>query len=72
MYRHLKAYLFDIQVAIDEIYSFFDSVPKQFEEYRRNLMLRRAIENETFPSSARWSIELSRNILTSQSQMPGL
>ena len=44
MDRHLKAYLFDIQTAIDEIYSFFDIVPKRFEEYERNLMLRRAIE----------------------------
>ncbi len=44
MDRHLKAYLFDIQTAIDEIYSFFEDVPKQFEEYGRNLMLRRAIE----------------------------
>lgn len=44
MDRHLKAYLFDIQTAIDEIYSFFENVPKQFEEYRRNLMLRRAVE----------------------------
>ncbi len=44
MDRHLKAYLFDIQTAIDEIYSFFEDVPRQFEEYRRNLMLRRAIE----------------------------
>ena len=44
MDRHLKAYLFDIQTAIDEIYSFFEDVPRQFEEYMRNLMLRRAIE----------------------------
>ena len=44
MDRHLKAYLFDIQTAIDEIYSFCDIVPKRFEEYERNLMLRRAIE----------------------------
>ncbi len=44
MDRHLKAYLFDIQTAIDEIYSFFESVPKRFDEYGRNLMLRRAIE----------------------------
>ena len=36
--------MFDIQTAIDEIYSFFEDVPRQFEEYRRNLMLRRAIE----------------------------
>lgn len=44
MDRHLKAYLFDIQTAIDEIYSFFENVPKLFDEYGRNLMLRRAIE----------------------------
>lgn len=44
MDRHLKAYLFDIQASIDEIYSFFESVPKRFDEYGRNLMLRRAIE----------------------------
>ena len=44
MGRHLKAHLFDIKVAIDEIYSFFDQVPKRLDEYQRNLMLRRAIE----------------------------
>ena len=44
MDRHLKTYLFDIQIAIDEIYSFFESVPKRFDEYGRNLMLRRTIE----------------------------
>ncbi len=44
MERHLKAYLFDINVAIDEIYSFFELVPKRFDEYQKNLMLRRAIE----------------------------
>lgn len=44
MERHLKAYLFDINVAIDEIYSFFELVPKRFDEYQKNLMLRRAVE----------------------------
>lgn len=34
MERHLKAYLFDINVAIDEIYSFFELVPKRFDEYQ--------------------------------------
>ena len=28
MERRLKAYLFDINVAIDEFYSFFELVPK--------------------------------------------
>lgn len=44
MDRHLKAYLYDIGTAIDEINSFFERVPKRFEEYQQNIMLRRAIE----------------------------
>ncbi len=44
MDRHLKTYLYDINVAIDEVYSFFDQIPKRFDEYQKNLMLRRAIE----------------------------
>lgn len=44
MHRHLKAHLFDISSAIDEIYSFFDIVPKRFDEFQSNLMLKRAIE----------------------------
>ena len=44
MDRRLKSYLFDINTAIDEVYSFFDLVPKRFDEFQKNLMLRRAIE----------------------------
>lgn len=44
MDRYLKAHLYDISTAIDEIQSFFNQVPRQFEEYGNNLMLRRAIE----------------------------
>lgn len=44
MERRLKAYLYDIVTAIDEIYSFFEAVPNRFDEYQSNLMLRRAIE----------------------------
>lgn len=44
MDRHLKVHLFDISTAIKEIYSFFDLVPKRFDEYQKNLMLRRAVE----------------------------
>ena len=44
MDRRLKAHLFDINTAIDEIYSFFEQVPKRFDEYQKNLMLRRAVE----------------------------
>ena len=44
MDRHLKAHLYDISSAVDEIQSFFDQVPRRFDEYSKNLMLRRAIE----------------------------
>ena len=44
MDRHLKAHLYDISTAVDEIQSFFDQVPRRFDEYGKNLMLRRAIE----------------------------
>lgn len=44
MERLLKSRLFDISTAIEEVYLFFDKVPKRFDEYQTNLMLRRAIE----------------------------
>ena len=44
MNRRLKANLYDILTAVDEIYSFFEDIPKRFDEYCKNLMLRRAIE----------------------------
>lgn len=44
MERHLKAHLYDISSAIDEIQSFFNQVPRRFDEYCKNLMLRRAVE----------------------------
>ena len=44
MDRHLKAHLYDISTAIGEIESFFEQVPRRFDEYGSNLMLRRAIE----------------------------
>lgn len=33
MERHLKAHLYDISTAIDEIQSFFEQVPRRFDEY---------------------------------------
>lgn len=42
--RHLKAHLYDISTAIDEVQSFFEQVPRRFDEYSKNLMLRRAVE----------------------------
>lgn len=40
MDRRLKAHLYDIDVAIDEVYSFFEQVPKRFDAFQKNLMLR--------------------------------
>lgn len=44
MDTHLKAHLYDISVALEEIQSFFQQVPLRFDEYCKNLMLRRAVE----------------------------
>lgn len=44
MDTHLKAHLYDISVAVEEIQSFFQQVPLRFDEYCKNLMLRRAVE----------------------------
>lgn len=41
--RTLK-WLFDIKMAIDEINGFFDSDEKNFFEYRKNVMRKRAVE----------------------------
>ena len=44
MDRHLKAHLYDISTAINEVETFFNQVPRRFDEYSKNLMLRRAVE----------------------------
>ena len=40
----VKKYLEDILIAIDEIDIFFESLPKQYDEFCSNLLLRRGIE----------------------------
>lgn len=40
----IKKWLIDIKFAIEEIESFFENKPKDFLEYKKNLMLKRAIE----------------------------
>jgi uncharacterized protein with HEPN domain len=37
-------YLFDVKIAIEEIESFFQLVPKSYLEYQKNQILKRAIE----------------------------
>lgn len=44
MDNYVKKHLQDIITAIEEIESFFDNRPKFFEEFNRNLCLRRAVE----------------------------
>jgi len=40
----VKKYLEDILIAINEIDTFFEILPKQYNEFCRNLLLRRGIE----------------------------
>jgi uncharacterized protein with HEPN domain len=43
--RVLK-WVYDIDLAIDEIESYFDNKNKDFFEYRKNTMLKRAVERD--------------------------
>lgn len=38
--------LYDVKAAIDEIDSFFSNRGKRFEEYKKDLILKRAVERE--------------------------
>jgi uncharacterized protein with HEPN domain len=40
----VNKYLEDILIAIDEIESFFETIPKKYNEFVNNLLLRRGIE----------------------------
>ena len=40
----VKKYLEDILIAINEIDIFFENLPKQYDEFCNNLLLRRGIE----------------------------
>ncbi len=42
----VKAWLFDIQNAIDEIDQFFENHPRDFSAFQNNILLKRAIERE--------------------------
>ncbi|WP_423147695.1 DUF86 domain-containing protein [Rubrolithibacter danxiaensis] len=44
MENNIKAWLYDILNAIDEIESFFIDIPKEFEYCQRDLRTKRAIE----------------------------
>ena len=44
MEEKIKKWLFDIKLSIDEIDSYFENRNKDFLEYRKDLILKRAIE----------------------------
>ncbi|MEQ8581879.1 MAG: DUF86 domain-containing protein [Marinoscillum sp.] len=44
MDERILKWLYDIDLAISEIDSFFEGRPKDFLEYKNNLMLKRAVE----------------------------
>ena len=44
MDERILKWLFDIKFSIDEIESFFDGEPKDFFQYKQNLILKRAVE----------------------------
>jgi uncharacterized protein with HEPN domain len=41
--KQLK-FLYDVKIAIEEIDSFFETEPRHFDNYKRNSLLKRAIE----------------------------
>ena len=44
MDERIHKWLYDIKIAIEEIEGFFDNQKKDFNQYRNNIMLKRAIE----------------------------
>lgn len=44
MDERILKWLFDIKMCIDEIGSFFNEEQKDFSKYKRNLILKRAVE----------------------------
>ncbi|MFH6983248.1 HepT-like ribonuclease domain-containing protein [Marinoscillum luteum] len=44
MDERILKWLYDVDLAISEIDSFFENQPKDFIEYKKNLMLKRAVE----------------------------
>lgn len=46
MDERIQKWLYDVKIAIQEIESFFEGKPMLFEEYKKNKMLKRAVERE--------------------------
>ena len=46
MDERILKWLFDIKGAIDEIESYFENTPKDFNQYKLNIILKRAVERD--------------------------
>lgn len=46
MEERILKYLYDIKSAIDEIHSYFETLPLDFNEYKSNTLLKRGIERD--------------------------
>lgn len=46
MDERILKWLFDIKGAIDEIDSYFENIPKIFDQYKLNIILKRAVERD--------------------------
>mgnify|MGYP003574970809 FL=1 len=46
MDERILKWLYDIKLAIDEIYGYFETIEKSFVSYSGNLMLKRAVERD--------------------------
>jgi len=44
MNERVLKYLYDIKLAIEETEKFFDNKPKIFQDYKKNILLKRAVE----------------------------
>lgn len=44
MDKDIKKYLYDILMAVEETDSFFTDIPKRYDDFVSNFMLRRAVE----------------------------
>lgn len=46
MDERIQKWLYDVKIAISEIESFFEGKPMLFEEYKKNKILKRAVERD--------------------------
>ena len=79
MNEKILKWLFDIQAAITEIESFFEDYPKDFNQYKSNLILKRAVErdleiigeavNRIIKMEERFPIENAKRIVSLRNQI---